>query len=103
MNFSADRTLWPPLRGRGLCAGRRLNPLTVFWLVTQSRAPYSPQGRGSAPATSAVTTLHRSIVVRTHIDNILWMDERKRLGPCLFKRKVPGGGFVSESCQVGAG
>ena len=79
MNFSADRTLWPPLRGRGLCAGRRLNPLTVFWLVTQSRAPYSPQGRGSAPATGAVTTLHRSIVFRTHIDNILWMDERKRL------------------------
>ena len=29
--------------------------------------------------------------------------EGKALGPCLFKRKVPGGGFVSESCQVGAG
>jgi hypothetical protein len=71
VNCSADRTLWLPLRGRGLCAGRRLNPLTVFGLVTLSRAPYSPQGRGSAPATSAVTTLHPSVVLRTNIDNFL--------------------------------
>ena len=68
-----------PAAGTRLCAGRRLNPLTIFWLVTQSPAPYSPQGRGSAPATSAVTTLHRSIVFRTRIDNILSMDECKRL------------------------
>jgi hypothetical protein len=33
----------------------------------------------SAPATSADTTLHRSIVFRARIDNILWMDECKRL------------------------